>query len=140
MDNTINNILEDLKRQKERLALDIKRIDNAILALSSQDTLDNQPAPERKIKRRKRKLVKVKVGSGRTKEMRESSVKWSFEIDKVFDKNNNLLPGAVVEELKNNGVPGLNDVNTKKRVYATLNRKVSNEDLFKNEAGEYFKK
>ena len=141
MNNKIAEILNNMKHEREQMAHDLQLLDNAILALSSQETPANQIVPANTIKRRKSKMVKVKSGfTGRTKEMRESSVKWSFEINRVFETKNNLLPGAVVEELIDNGVPGLDDVNTKKRVYATLNRKVKTGELFKNEAGEYCKK
>jgi len=141
MDNTIAEILKNMKHERKRIAIDLKRLDNAILALSSQETPTKQVTPSKTIRKRKSKMVKVKSGfTGRTKEMRESSVKWSFEVNRVFETKNNLLPGAVVEELKNNGVPGLDDTSTKKRVYATLNRKVKTGDLFQNEVGEYYKK
>lgn len=138
MDSTFNKILEDLKKERTRLLSDVSRIDNAILALSGENILPaSLPDLPNKQTRKRRKLIPK---TGRTAAMRRDSVKWSLEINKVFDVKNCLLPGTVIEELKNNGVPGLDDANVKKSVYATLNRKVSTGELFKNEKGEYVKK
>lgn len=134
MDSTINGILKDLKEERIRLCLDIKRIDMAIAALTGEEPTeipeDSIPVLTPKAKQRQ---------GGRTHEMRNKSVRWSQEVDKVFVENDMLKPVDVIKILIENGVQGLDDANTRKSVYATLNRKLG-KTLMKKKTGEYYKK
>lgn len=135
MDSTRPDALEALEIEKEWLMERLERIEMAISVLTGLETKKNSETTNAPIKRTtnapgrmKKKIIK-----------RGNVVQWAAEVSKVFNTHLNLMPGDVLEKLTENGVPGLDDKDVRKSVYATLNRKVRQGELFQNDNGMYCK-
>jgi len=131
MDNTRPDILGTLKSEEDWLVKELQRVRLAIAAY--EGTL-NVPSSEQQ------EANPTPTSSHRRAPIKKrGSVQWAEEIRKVFIEFDSLTPNEVIEKLGRNGIKNLNDKNVAKNVYATLARKVNNQELYKSGDGRYCK-
>ncbi len=108
MSDTIDTVLKTLKDEKKRLNADLDRIDSAILALPGVKSII-KPFVRRPVINKARDSVEEPTIN------KSGPIKWSREVNKVFTKLDKVKPNVVIDALIENGVPGLDNLDTKKK-------------------------